>query len=210
LVGRSGNTTVPPPETNLSIICDFGNVTLDFFEIPSVLQTRDQLVARLLTLLKKSRGSLGSKLIEALELDQAMLANVLTILPSHWTLAGRVLDRDGKPIANASVQTTNWKFATDENGQVFNSVFITGVGQMQSVVVKAPDGNVIWQKNDVFQPMQDNLDLFEVQEGLTPMLGVNAAPAPQSDAVASEEPEARKATRPRKTAKPRSRAKKET
>lgn len=211
LSGRSGTTTVPPPQTNLSIHCDADEIELGFFEIPSVLQARDQLVARLLTLLKKSRGNLERKLIDALELDQTVLENVRTITPGHWTLTGRVLDRDGKPIERASVQTTDLTLTTDGNGRAFGSVPFSGSGSLQNVSVIAPDGTtVIWDKRNVFRSGEDRLHLFEIQEGFTPMFKDQPGPSPQPAAMASEEPKARKATQPRKAAKPRSRAKKET
>jgi hypothetical protein len=142
-----------------------------------------------------------------LEFGLRLAERTKEIQPNDWSLLGRVLDPEGKPVAGARLEISEGgkklsEIPTDDqgeffahySGQKFKDLFARA--PQLKLTVKSADGKVLQTFDRPLVPQSDRLEALELRTGQPATAPPQAAkapePAPEKPKKASRKPTARK------------------
>ncbi|MEA2560682.1 MAG: hypothetical protein QOH06_2186 [Acidobacteriota bacterium] len=159
----------------------------------------------------EAKALAAESLAERLEYGLRLADRTKEIKPSDWSLLGRVLDPEGKPVAGARLEISegtkklseipaddNGEFFAHYSGERFKDLFARA--PQLKLTIKSADGKVLQTLERPLVPKGDQLEALELRIGepsAPPLSG--GTPAPQAPAAEPEPP-----------GKPQARSKKES
>ncbi|HET9229139.1 MAG TPA: DUF6519 domain-containing protein [Thermoanaerobaculia bacterium] len=156
---------------------------------------------------------------DRLELNLRMSDRAKEIQPNDWSVLGRVLDEEGKPVAGAKLEISEGgkklssipaddkgEFFAHYSGERFKDLFARS--PQLTLTIKSADGKVIQTLDRPLVPKGDQLESLELRVGkpAAPTAAKQAEPATAAaPAAAPEEPPTKtpKPAGPKKTTKPK-------